>query len=153
MHSISVSWPITWNDGMRCHWINVSATSCSHWQHSEQWPPLFCCDKAYGLYPLFKVCEMQRFSRIIHDRVLPVLFGYRKNSAAALDCIFSRFLIPLENVWFIVTKWLACHHSPATTVSELWQIDEASWIAHAIQLLYNSVPIHNICYCCRKWLF
>ena len=43
----------------------------------------------------------------------------------------------------MITKCLSGHHTPVTTVDELWYLAEATWIAaciHAIQFLYDSVP-------------
>ena len=36
----------TWNVYMRCQWINISGTSCLHWQHFDQLLPNFCCVNA-----------------------------------------------------------------------------------------------------------
>ncbi|MBJ4999813.1 IS630 family transposase [Salmonella enterica subsp. enterica serovar Hadar] len=52
-------------------------------------------------------------------------------------------LSPIENVWSMVAKRLARHHSPVTTVDELWHSVEAAWTAvpvHAIQSLFDSMP-------------
>ena len=50
-----------------------------------------------------------------------------------------------ENVWSMVAEQLACYHTPATTVNELWHLVESSWIAvllNDIQSLYDSKPRH-----------
>ncbi|GFU50372.1 transposable element Tcb2 transposase [Trichonephila clavipes] len=52
-------------------------------------------------------------------------------------------LSTIENVWFIVSKLLARHHTPVTTVDELWYHVEAalSFVPiHAIQSLFDSCP-------------
>ena len=52
-------------------------------------------------------------------------------------------LSPTENVWSMVAERLASHHTPVTTVNELWHLVEAEWAvvpAYGIQSLYNSMP-------------
>lgn len=52
-------------------------------------------------------------------------------------------LSPIENVWSMVAERLARHHSPSTTVDELWHSVEAAWTeipVHAIQSLFDSMP-------------
>ncbi|GFW18040.1 hypothetical protein TNCV_2281441 [Trichonephila clavipes] len=44
------------------------------------------------LYPLFESCETLRFSRIMHDHMLPILYGpslIRKIFGCALDCTLT----------------------------------------------------------------
>ena len=48
VHSISLHEPVTWSDGMECHWMHPSVTSCSHWQHFVLWALYFLSLKAYG---------------------------------------------------------------------------------------------------------
>ncbi|GFS86381.1 uncharacterized protein TNCV_1681301 [Trichonephila clavipes] len=54
---------------------------------------LVCYDSR--LYPFFEPCETLRFSRIMHERMLPVLYGsslIRKCSSLPLACACTRYL-------------------------------------------------------------
>ncbi|GFV20441.1 transposable element Tcb2 transposase [Trichonephila clavipes] len=49
----------------------------------------------------------------------------------------------IENVLSMIAERLACHHTPVTTVDELWHRVEAAWASvpvHAIQSLFDSMP-------------
>ncbi|GFV63455.1 hypothetical protein TNCV_112401 [Trichonephila clavipes] len=51
-------------------------------------------------------------------------------------------LSQIENVWFMVSKRLARHHTAVTTVDELWHCVEASWSSipeQSIQFLFDSM--------------
>ncbi|GFX77040.1 transposable element Tcb1 transposase [Trichonephila clavipes] len=45
----------------------------------------------------------------------------------------SPYLLPIENVWFMVAERLACHH----TVDELWRRVEAAWASVPV---FDSMP-------------
>ncbi|GFV83810.1 hypothetical protein TNCV_2555961 [Trichonephila clavipes] len=50
---------------------------------------------------------------------------------------------PIVNVWSMVAQRRARHHTPVTTVDELWYCVEAAWSSvpvHAIQSLFDSMP-------------
>ncbi|GFX06461.1 hypothetical protein TNCV_3016951 [Trichonephila clavipes] len=57
----------------------------------------------------------------------------------------SSDLSPIENVWSMVAERLSRHHTPVTTVGELWHRVEAEWASvpvHATQFLFDSMPLH-----------
>ncbi|GFX54182.1 transposable element Tcb1 transposase [Trichonephila clavipes] len=93
------------------------------------------------LYFLFEPCKILRFSRIMRDRILTVLYEpslIRKNFQSLPWPARSPDLSPIENVWSIVTERLARHHTPVTAVDQLWHRVEAAWAfvpVHAIQSL------------------
>ncbi|GFV34841.1 transposable element Tc1 transposase [Trichonephila clavipes] len=51
-------------------------------------------------------------------------------------------LSPIEKVWSMVAERLARHHTPVTTVDELWNRAETAWASvpvHTIQSLFDSM--------------
>ncbi|GFX20069.1 transposable element Tcb1 transposase [Trichonephila clavipes] len=52
-------------------------------------------------------------------------------------------LSPIENAWSMVVKQMTHHHTPVTTVDELWHRVEAAWSSvpvRAIQTLFDAMP-------------
>ncbi|GFT53056.1 hypothetical protein TNCV_4232031 [Trichonephila clavipes] len=52
----------------------------------------------------------------------------------------------------MVAEQLAHHHTPVTSVDELWHPVEAAWASvpiHATQSLFDSMPVH--CTECQIW--
>ncbi|GFU84812.1 transposable element Tcb1 transposase [Trichonephila clavipes] len=83
------------------------------------------------------------------DNVRPNVAGILRTfldmeNVLLLPChVCSPDLSPKENVWFFDAKRLARHHTPVTTVDELWHSVEAAWAsvnAHALQFLFDSIP-------------
>ncbi|GFV36518.1 hypothetical protein TNCV_2260371 [Trichonephila clavipes] len=111
---------------------------------------LFQCYDPW-LYPLLEPCETQCFSKIMHDRMLPVLYGpslIRKCSAVALACTFTKSLANRKcgihgcRVICSSPYFTSGCHIPVTTVDELWHCIEAAWAsvpAHVIQSLFDYI--------------
>ncbi|GFW54353.1 hypothetical protein TNCV_3703131 [Trichonephila clavipes] len=50
----------------------------------------------------------------------------------------------IENIWSMVAERLARHHTPVTTVDELFHRVEAAWASvpvHTIQSVFDSMPM------------
>ncbi|GIY67363.1 hypothetical protein CDAR_255061 [Caerostris darwini] len=78
----------------------------------------------------------------MHDHMLPVLYGPEKYFRQLPSPARAPNLSPIENVWSMVAERLARHHTPVTTVDELWHRVEAaraSVSVHAIQSLFVSM--------------
>ena len=100
---------------------------------------------------------MSHFSRIIHDRMLPVLFEpsmIQNFSTFSLVWIFSRFL---TNTKCLVNGRPVTALSPSTgqycglTVESSWSC-MCSYTWYSIFIRLNAQE-YSSCYCCRTWLF
>ncbi|GFV30431.1 hypothetical protein TNCV_99061 [Trichonephila clavipes] len=72
------------------------------------------------------------------DLMLPVLYEpslIQKIFECCPSLLRLPDLLPTENVWITVAQRLARHHTPVTTVDELWYRVEVAW---------SSVPVHAI---------
>ena len=95
IHSTSSYCPITWSAVMGYHWTHISVTSCSH---TAFWvvTVTFLLLLILWLYFLFEFYETQHFLRIMHNRKLPIFFGFfliQKIFGFYLACLFCRSLI------------------------------------------------------------